>query len=157
MKRNGILALVQPVFLSRDYRIVESRVGKELAASSYAWGDMERLGIPCAYGTDSPVEDINPLLGIEWAVRRTGSGAELPPEGFFPRQRVDVYSAVDNYTAGTAYSNFDERRTGRIRPGFLADLVLLDRDIFTVPPEEIGKSRVLLTMTGGKTAFRQIP
>ncbi|MDR0709043.1 MAG: amidohydrolase [Spirochaetaceae bacterium] len=157
MKRNGILALVQPVFLSHDYRIVENRVGKELAASSYAWGAMERLGIRCAYGTDSPVEDINPLLGIEWAVRRTGEGADLPPEGFFPEQRVDVYSAVDNYTIGTAYSNFDEHRTGRIGAGYLADMVLLDRDIFTVPPEEIGKSRVLLTVIGGKTAFRQIP
>jgi predicted amidohydrolase YtcJ len=157
MKRNGILALVQPVFLSNDYRIVESRVGKELAATSYAWGAMERLGIRCAYGTDSPVEDIKALLGIEWAVRRTGEGADLPPEGFFPEQRVDVYSAVDNYTTGTAYSNFDEHRTGRIRPGYLADMVLLDRDIFTVPPEEIGKGRVLLTIIGGKTAFTQIP
>jgi predicted amidohydrolase YtcJ len=157
MKRRGILALVQPVFLSHDYRMIESRVGKELAATSYAWGAMERLGIRCAYGTDSPVEDINPLLGIEWAVRRTGDGADLPPEGFFPEQRIDVYSAMDNYTAGTAYSNFDEQRTGRIKPGYLADLVLLDRDIFTVPPEEIGKSRVLLTMIGGKTAFTQIP
>ncbi|MDR2784642.1 MAG: amidohydrolase [Treponema sp.] len=156
MKQNGILALVQPVFLCHDYRIVENRVGKELAATSYAWGAMERLGIRCAYGTDSPVEDINPLLGIEWAVRRTGEGAELPPEGFFPEQRVDMYSAVDNYTAGTAYSNFDENRTGRIRPGYLADMILLDRDIFTVPPAEIGKSRVLLTMIGGKTAFTQI-
>jgi predicted amidohydrolase YtcJ len=155
MRRNGILALVQPAFLSRDYLMLENRVGKELAATSYAWGAMERLGIRCAYGTDSPVEDINPLVGIEWAVRRTGEGAELPPEGFFPEQRVDMYSAVDNYTAGTAYSNFDERRTGRIRPGYLADLALLDRDIFTVPPEEIHKTRVLLTMVGGKTAFTQ--
>jgi predicted amidohydrolase YtcJ len=156
MKRNGILALVQPVFLCHDYRMVENRVGKELAATSYAWGAMERLGIRCAYGTDSPVEDINPLLGIEWAVRRTGEGADLPPEGFFPEQRVDIYCAIDNYTIGTAYSNFDEHRTGRIRAGYLADLVLLDRDIFTVPPEEIGRSRILLTMTGGKTAFTQI-
>jgi predicted amidohydrolase YtcJ len=157
MKRNGILALVQPVFLCHDYRMIESRVGKELAATSYAWGAMERLGIRSAYGTDSPVEDINPLLGIEWAVRRTGEGADLPPEGFYPGQRVDVYSAVDNYTAGTAWSNFDEHRTGRIKPGYLADMVLLDRDIFTVPPEEIGKSHILLTMIGGKTAFTQIP
>jgi predicted amidohydrolase YtcJ len=157
MKRNSILALVQPIFLCHDYRMVESRVGKELAATSYAWGAMERLGIPCAYGTDCPVEDIAPLLGIEWAVRRNGEGADLPPEGFFPKQRVDVYSAVDNYTTGTAYSNFDENRNGRIKPGCLADLILLDRDIFTVPPEEIHKSRVLFTMTGGETAFTQIP
>ncbi|MDR1353553.1 MAG: amidohydrolase [Treponema sp.] len=157
MKRNGILALVQPVFLCHDYRMIESRVGKELAATSYAWGAMEKMGIRNAYGTDSPVEDINPLLGIEWAVRRTGEGADLPPEGFYPGQRVDVYSAVDNYTAGTAWSNFDERYSGRIKPGYLADMVLLDRDIFTAPPEEIGKARVLFTMIGGKTAFTRIP
>ncbi|MDR1410619.1 MAG: amidohydrolase [Spirochaetaceae bacterium] len=157
MKRNNILALVQPVFLCHDYRMIESRVGKELAATSYAWGAMERLGIHSAYGTDSPVEDINPLPGIEWAVRRTGEGADLPPESFYPEQRVDVYSAVDNYTAGTAWSNFDEHCSGRISPGYFADMALLDRDIFTVSPEEIGRVRVLFTMIGGKTAFTRIP
>jgi predicted amidohydrolase YtcJ len=136
--------------------MLESRVGKELAATSYAWGAMERLGIHSAYGTDSPVEDINPLLGIEWAVRRTGADAALPPEGFYAEQRVDMYSAVDNYTVGTAYANFDEHRTGRVKPGYFADLILLDRDIFTVPPEEIAGARVLLTMIGGKTAFTRI-
>jgi predicted amidohydrolase YtcJ len=156
MKRRDILALIQPVFLSHDYRMVENRVGKELAATSYAWGEMERLGIRAAYGTDSPVEDLNPLLGIEWAARRTGAGADLPPEGFYPGQRVDLYSAVDNYTIGTAYANFDEHRTGRIKPGSLADLVLLDRDIFTAPSEDIAKARVLFTMIGGKTAFTRI-
>jgi predicted amidohydrolase YtcJ len=149
MERNGILALVQPIFLARDLYIVEKRVGKELAATSYAWGSMDRLGVPASYGTDSPVESVDPLRGIACAVTRKDPEADFPPGGFCPGERVDVYTAVDNYTAGSAYANFDEARLGRIRAGFLADLVLLDRDIFTIPPEEIPKTRVSATLTGG--------
>jgi predicted amidohydrolase YtcJ len=149
MKRRGVLALVQPIFLARDLYIVEKRVGKDLAATSYAWGSMDRLGVPAAYGTDSPVESVDPLRGIACAVTRKDPEADFPPGGFCPGERVDVYTAVDNYTAGSAYANFDEDRLGRIRPGYLADLVLLDRDIFAIPPEEILKTRVSATLVGG--------
>jgi predicted amidohydrolase YtcJ len=153
MARRGILALVQPIFLARDLYIVEKRVGKALAASSYAWGSMDRLGIPAAYGTDSPVESIDPLRGIACAVTRKDPEADFPPGGFCPGERVDVYTAVDNYTAGSAYANFDEGRLGRIRAGCLADLVLLDRDIFTIPPEEIPRARVSATLIGGAVVY----
>jgi predicted amidohydrolase YtcJ len=153
MNRRGILALVQPIFLARDLYIVEKRVGKDLAAGSYAWGSMERLGIPAAYGTDCPVESIDPLRGIACAVTRKDPEADFPPGGFYPAEQVDVYTAVDNYTAGGAYANFDEARLGRIREGFLADLVLLDRDIFTIPPEEIPKTRVSAALIGGVPVY----
>jgi predicted amidohydrolase YtcJ len=153
MVRHDILALVQPIFLTHDLYMVESRVGPELASTSYAWGTMERLGIRIAYGTDSPVESMNPLLGIACAVTRKDVYGDYGGEGFYPQEKVDVYTAVDNYTAGSAYANFDETRLGRIDPGFLADLVLLDRDIFTLPPEEIGSAKVIFTMVGGAIVY----
>jgi predicted amidohydrolase YtcJ len=145
MKRNDILALVQPAFLREDRHIVQSRVGEALAASSYAWGTMDRLGIHTAYGTDCPVEPVNPLIGIACAVHREG--------GFFPDECVDIFTAVDAYTQGTAYANFDESRLGRIKPGYYADLTLLDQDIFTLPPPEIPSAKVRWTMTGGKIVY----
>jgi predicted amidohydrolase YtcJ len=146
MAERHILALVQPGFLKTDHRILESRVGTTLAATSYAWGTMERLGIPTAYGTDCPIQPINPLEGIASAVGREG--------GFHPEHAVDTYTAVDAYTMGSAYANFDENRLGRIKPGFLADMVLLDRNIFTLPPEAIPLATVRWTMSGGELVYQ---
>jgi predicted amidohydrolase YtcJ len=96
---------------------------------------------------------MDPIQGIACAVTRKDPEADFPREGFFPGERVDVYTAVDNYTRGSAYANFDEGRLGRIRPGALADLALLDRDIFSLPPEEIHRTRVTGTMVGGEWVY----
>jgi predicted amidohydrolase YtcJ len=146
MARNRILALVQPVFLEDDRHIVESRVGPRLASTSYAWGSMEKAGIPVSYSTDAPVSGIDPLRCIEWAVLR---------QGFYPGEQVDIYTAVDAYTTASAFSAFDENALGRIAPGYLADLVFLDRDIFTIPPEDIHKARVIRTMCAGETVYTE--
>jgi predicted amidohydrolase YtcJ len=155
MKRSGILVLVQPVFVCHDLYIIESRVGKERAAESYAWNSMEKVGLQVAYGTDCPVESIDPIQGIACAVTRKNAEENYPPGGFCPWERVDIYTAVDNYTTGSAYANFNEKRLGRIAPGYLADLTILDRDIFTIPADEIYKTKVLLAMIGGKTVFEK--
>jgi predicted amidohydrolase YtcJ len=155
MARNRILAMVQPIFLADDMYILESRVGRELAATSYAWGTMDKLGIPVSYGTDSPVSPLNPLLGIACAVTRQDPESRYPEGGFFPVEKVDVYTAVDAYTAGSAYACFNEQRMGRIKSGYLADLVLLDRDIFNIPQEEISSAQVTLTMVGGEIVYRK--
>jgi predicted amidohydrolase YtcJ len=144
MARNRILALVQPIFLEDDMHIVESRVGPHLASTSYAWGSMEKAGIPVSYSTDAPVSGIDPLRCIEWAVLRPG---------FYPGEKVDVYTAVDAYTTASAFSAFDEKVLGRIAPGYLADLVFLDRDIFTIPPEDIHKARVIRTLCAGEIVY----
>jgi predicted amidohydrolase YtcJ len=153
MGRNRILALVQPVFLADDMYVLESRVGPELAATSYAWGTMERLGVPVSYGTDAPVCSADPLLGIRWAVLRQDPQGAFPPGGFYPRERVDLHTAVEAYTAGSAYAAFAEDSLGRIAPGFLADLVFIDRDIFSLPPEELHRAKVLRTMIAGETVW----
>jgi predicted amidohydrolase YtcJ len=155
MARHDIQVLAQPIFLADDLPILESRVGPDLALSSYAWGSMERLGVRVSYGTDGPVSALDPLLCIHWAVNRTGPHTGNPPGGYNPGERVDRYTAVDNYTAASAYSGFDENRMGRIAPGFLADLVILDRDIFSIPPDEIYRARVLRTLSGGRTVYER--
>lgn len=154
MARNNILALVQPIFLASDLHIVEKRVGRELASTSYAFGTMERLKISTSYGSDCPVESLNPLACIAAAVTRRDI-SDNSTEAFYPEECVDVWTAVDNYTLGSAYANFDEDRLGRIRPGYLADLVLLDQDIFSIPPEQIGDAQVLFTMVGGEIMYKK--
>jgi predicted amidohydrolase YtcJ len=155
MARNRILALVQPVFLADDRHILESRVGPERASTSYAWGTMERLGIPVSYGTDAPISPLDPLLGISWAVlRRDPLPGGSPPEGFYPEERVGVPGALAAYTRASAFACFREKSLGRIAPGFFADLVFLDRDIFSIPPDEIHRAKALRTMTAGLTVYR---
>jgi predicted amidohydrolase YtcJ len=144
MARNKILALVQPAFLADDRHILESRVGAELASTSYAWNTMDKLSIPVSYSTDAPVSPLSPLATIEWAVHRGG---------IYPNERVDINTAFDAYTRAAAFSAFDENCLGKIAPGFLADLVFLDRDIFSVPPDEIHKTQVLETFCAGEEVY----
>jgi predicted amidohydrolase YtcJ len=157
MAKSNLLALVQPIFLASDLYIAESRVGAALASTSYAWGSMERLGVRAAYGTDAPVEPLNPLLGIACAVTRKDLSKRYPENGFYPEERVDVYTAVDNYTTAGAYAHFDERRLGRIQAGYEADMTLLDKDIFAMPPDEIPTAQVLWTMISGEMVFERQP
>lgn len=154
MAENDLLALVQPIFVASDMHIAEKRVGRELASTSYAFGTMNRLRMHVAYGSDCPVETLNPLKGIACAVLRTDPDASSG-NVFFPEERVDVYDAVDSYTLGSAYASFDEDQMGRIYPGYLADLVLLNRDIFTIPEEKIGDAQVLFTMVGGEIVYQK--
>ncbi len=153
MAGNGILAFMQPIFLTHDLYMLENRVGRELASTSYAHATMNRLGVKAAYGTDSPVESMSPLECIDCAVNRHDVTNGYPEEGFYPGECVDVYTAVDAYTTGGAYAEFAENYKGRIKPGYLADLTLLDRDIFTIAKKEIRSARVLWTMVGGVMAY----
>ncbi len=153
-KENDILAYVQPIFLHYDMHIVEDRCGKELAQTSYAFGTMGRMGIHVSYGTDCPVEDLNPFHNIYCAVTRKDLKG-YPDGGYNPKEKVDVYTAVDNYTLGSAYCSFDENRKGRIRPGYLADLTVLDRDIFTVPEDEIKDINAQMTILAGQVVYER--
>ena len=143
-----VLALVQPIFLHADLHIVEDRVGKTLASSSYAFKTMEELGIHVSYGSDAPVEDFNVFEGIHCAVNRQDLSG-YPLDGFYPKERVDVSTAIDNYTIEGAYASFEENKKGRLKAGHFADLIVLSDDIFTIPTQEIKELRVLKTMVHG--------
>ncbi|MCL2008680.1 MAG: amidohydrolase [Treponema sp.] len=153
MAKNQILALVQPIFLADDIHVLESRVGQEHALTSYAWASMERLGIPVSYGTDAPISGLDPIPCIEWAVARRNT-KDPSSKSYNEKENVDVYTAVDAYTMGSAHANLDDDRLGRIAQGMLADFTFLDRDIFTIPIEDIHKAKVLRTICAGETVYQ---
>lgn len=152
--RDDILVLAQPIFLNYDMHIAEDLVGRELASTSYAWSTLQQSGVHVSYGTDCPVEDCDPFQNIYMAVTRKDLSG-YPEGGYFPQECVDVETAVDAYTLESAYAEFMENVKGRIQPGFLADMVVLDRDIFTVDPDEIKDISPVMTMVGGKVVFER--
>lgn len=152
--KNDILALVQPIFLHYDTAIVEDRVGKDLAATSYAFKTLMDLGVHTSFGTDSPVEDMNPIDNIYCAVTRKNLRGE-PAGGWHPEECVDIYSAIDAYTIESAYASFEENVKGRLMKGYFADLVVLSDNIFTVNPDDIRTVKVDATMVNGKFVYQR--
>lgn len=150
---NKIYVYYQPVFLQYDIMIIEDRVGKELARTSYAFKTMQDLDPTLvSYGTDAPVEDLNPFENIYHAVTRQRRNG-FPEGGFYPEERVSVSRSIDAYTIGSAYSQGLEDVKGRIKEGHFADFVVLDRDIFTCPVEEIKDIKPLATYIGGEEVY----
>lgn len=150
--KDHIVVFYQPIFLDYDMHILLSRCGEELSSTSYAFRTVEDLGGHVGYGTDSPVEDCNPFPNLYSAVTRKDKNG-WPEGGFFPQECVDVYRAVDAYTSGSAYMEFRENSKGRLKPGFAADLTVLDTDIFSCDPMEIRNIRPVLTMTAGNITY----
>ena len=125
---------------------------RDRAKTSYAFKTLADMGVHVSYGTDSPVEDMNPYNNLYCAVTRMSLTGEGEP--YLPEQGVDIYDAVDNYTKESAFVSFDENKKGRLMPGYLADLVILDRNIFEVPSMEIKDVRPVATMIGGEIVYR---
>ncbi|MEU7112784.1 amidohydrolase [Streptomyces sp. NPDC046182] len=148
--RLGAVANIQPLWAAHEPQMDELTIpflGPERAAWQYPFGSLLRAGATLAAGSDWPVSSPDPIAGIHVAVNRKEPGT-ADDRVFLPEQRLDPATAVAAYTAGSAHVNgLDE--TGTLRPGMLADLVVLDRDIFTKPPEEIAEARVLSTYVGG--------
>lgn len=145
--------LYQPAFLEYDLHIVRERVGTELASTSYAFRSLSEMGGKVSFGTDSPVESLNPFCGLHCAVTRTDYSGR-PAGGLFPQERMDISDAIDAYTLGSARAAFAEGRLGRLLPGYCADLVVTDRDVFTCAPEDILHTVPVLTMVAGNDVFK---
>lgn len=154
MVDSKIAAFYQPIFLDYDMKVLESRVGKELASTSYAFATFPKMGGKVGYGTDAPVENCNPFPCLAAAITRTNSHGQ-PEGGFMPEEKVDVYDAIDAYTAGSAWCEFAEDVKGRLKPGFLADLIVLDTDIFTCPEQQIRNILPVMTMVGGHIVYQR--
>lgn len=150
----GAVAYVQPIFLDYDIGIVSDRVGPQLAATSYAFGTLREMGVHVAFGTDSPVEDMDPFANIYCAVTRQRKNGE-PAEGFGAHERFDVMQAIDAYTIESAYCESQEHCKGRLLPDYVADLAVLDQDIFTIDPKGIPSTRVIATMVDGRWIYRR--
>ncbi len=150
--RLNIPVMLQPIFLDYDIQIVESRVGRALAETSYAFNTLNKLDAPISFGTDSPVEDLNPFPNIYSAVTRQRMNL-TPEKGFIPGEKMSVEDAVDAYTIGSAFNEFKENEKGRLKPGFAADLAVLDSDIFTIDHNKIKDIKVVKTMVDGDFVF----
>jgi len=129
--------------------------GPARCATAYAWRRLLDAGTVLAFGSDCPVESPNPFLGIHAAVTRSRPDGYDGPEGWIPTQRIPVEEAVRAYTWGAACAAGLEDRLGTLAPGKLADLVVLDRDIFSADPSLIPQTQVLGTMVGGRWVYRR--
>jgi predicted amidohydrolase YtcJ len=148
----GLVAAVQPYHAIDDGRWAETKIGPERVKTTYAFESLRKAGAVLAFGSDWTVAPLEPILGIYAAVtRRTLDGAN--PGGWVPGEKVSVEEAVRAYTVNGAWVEFAEASKGTIETGKLADLVVLDRDIFAIPPEGIGEARVRLTVFDGRVVF----
>ena len=147
--KQGVIASMQPYHAADDGRWCEKRIGAERSRTTYAFRSLLESGAVLAFGSDWTVAPLNPLEGIKAAVtRQTLDGKH--PNGWVPEQKISVAEAVRAYTVGSAYAEFAEKVKGSISVGKLADLVVLDQNIFTMPPGEIDKAHVVLTIMDGK-------
>jgi predicted amidohydrolase YtcJ len=148
----GVIASVQPYHAIDDGRWAEGRIGHDRASRTYAFRTFLEHGVRLAFGTDWPVAPLNPLLGIYAAVTRATLDGKNP-NGWFPEQKLTVAEAVEAYTVGSAYAEFQEKEKGSITPGKLADFVILGDDIFKIDPAKIRDVKVLKTFVGGKMVY----
>ncbi len=152
LARLDVAASVQPVHVVDDMRVIEQSVGSR-ARFTYAFRDLLDAGATLALGSDCPVSDPNPLWGIHAAVTRQQRDG-VPAGGWYPAQRLSVTEAVWGFTMGPALVSGQEAELGSITPGKLADLIVLDRDIFTIDPAEIANVKPTLTIFHGQEVYR---
>jgi len=151
----GVIASMQPYHAIDDGRWAERTIGSERIKTTYAFRSLIDAGARVSFGSDWSVAPASPIEGIYAAVtRRTIDGAN--PDGWVPEQKISVEEALRAYTSEAAYASFEEDRKGTIKPGLLADLVLLDRDLTAISPETIPETRVLATIVGGKIVHSEM-
>ena len=152
--RLGVIASMQPYHAIDDGRWAEQRIGPVRIKTTYAFRTLLATGATLAFGSDWTVAPLDPLLGVSAAVsRRTLDGKH--PEGWVPEQKLAVDEALRAYTAGDAFATFDERTRGALAPGYDADLVVLDRDLFTLPADSLDQARVRYTIVGGRVVYER--
>ncbi|WP_432587045.1 amidohydrolase [Streptomyces sp. HD1123-B1] len=151
----GATANIQPLWAAHEPQMDELTLPfltAERGARQYPFGALLRAGATLAAGSDWPVSSPDPLAGIHVAVNRRLPDAAAGTPAFLPEQRIGLAAAVAAYTSGSAYVNHADD-TGTIAPGQLADLVVLDGDVFDGPPEAIAERRVLQTFVGGERVY----
>jgi len=148
----GVIASMQPTHCISDKKFCEKRIGPDRAKGAYAWKSLADAGAMIAFGTDYQVEPLNPMEGLYAAVSRKDRLGE-EGEGWYPEQKITMEEAIRYYTLGAAYAQFMETRKGIIKPGYLADIVITDKDLLTIPESEIMKTKVDYTITGGVVVY----
>jgi predicted amidohydrolase YtcJ len=149
-KAMGIIASMQPSHLLTDMHWAPARLGQQRSRYAYGWKAFLEAGVPLAFGTDYPVEPITPFRGIYAGVTRRD---EAGTDSYFPQDRLTMDEVLLAYTQGSAYAEFAEGFKGKLVPGYVADFVVLDRDLTKAAAAEILKTQVLRTVVDGRTVY----
>ena len=151
LKRSGAVASMQPTHATSDAPWAEARLGHgtERQRGAYAWRQALEAGAPLAFGSDFPVEGIDPREGLKAAVARKPAGGAV----WMPEQRLTRLEALHAFTAGAAYAEFEEGRRGLIREGFDADMTVFARDILEVHLDELPRVAISATVVGGQVEY----
>lgn len=147
-----VIASMQPTHATSDMPWAGQRLGAERLKGAYAWQRFIHEKVPLAFGSDFPVEHVNPMLGLYAAVTRQDLNGQ-PPGGWLPDQRVSRLQALAGFTRGAAYAAFMENEVGMLKPGLRADFVILSDDLMTVPPRKIADLKPLSTWVDGKAVY----
>jgi predicted amidohydrolase YtcJ len=150
----GVIASMQPSHAISDKRWAQDRLGEYRVQGAYAWHMMRSHGVHVPFGTDWPVEPVNPYLGLYAAVTRRSTEGD-PAGGWWPQERLSIADAIRCYTAESAYASFEEKEKGQLVPGMLADLVVHSRDLLTIKPEEILQTEAAITIFGGRVVYEK--
>jgi predicted amidohydrolase YtcJ len=150
----SIIASMQATHATSDMRWIDKRIGPDRVAGAYAWRRLLKLGVPVANGSDFPVEEPNPMLGLYAAITRQDVTGQ-PPGGWTPEQKMTREEALESWTLTGAYAAFEEKIKGSLEPGKLADFLVLDRDIMTVEPRQILETKIKTTWLGGKIVYER--
>jgi predicted amidohydrolase YtcJ len=148
----ALIASMQPTHATSDMNMAEQRIGAERLKGAYAWRSFLDQGTPIAGGSDFPVESDNPFFGLHAAVTRTDHDGR-PPGGWHPEQAMTLLEAFRAFTLDAAYAQFQEKTTGSLEPGKWADFIVIDRDLFAIPPADIWKIRVEETWVAGRRVY----
>ncbi|MEX2114635.1 MAG: amidohydrolase, partial [Pirellulales bacterium] len=150
----AVIASVQPYHAIDDGRWADARIGPVRAQSTYAFRTFLDNSVRLALGTDWPVAPLNPLVTIYAAVTRATLNGRRN-EGWVPEQKISAAEAIEAYTLGSAYAEFQDQQKGSLAVGKLADIILLDRDLFATAPEDLREIKVDLTIVDGKVVFER--
>ena len=148
----GVIASMQPTHATSDMGWAQDRVGPERIQGAYAWRRMLASGAHLALGSDFPVEQVDPRLGLYAAVTRQDRAGQ-PPGGWLPDQRLSAAEALRGFTADAAWAGHDDAEVGRLRPGLRADFVVLDRDPLAVPAAQLAELQVRSTWVDGRPVY----
>lgn len=154
LKELPVVVDIQPSFVTSDFPWVIDRIGKKRLNLAYAWKTMLNNKIHCAGGSDAPIEEVSPLLGIQAAVLRKSS---LDGKVYNSKEKLSIYEAIRLYTAGSAYAINQETSRGIIAENYKADFTILAEDIFQINPERINDIAIYMTVIDGEVVYEESP